>query len=137
MRYCLFFSAMQAPGCKASRIRGAPPPQSFGTLRIAEKVLWILVPIFPKTLERLKSDEWAQAVVSKIRKASDKTSQDPEFYFMDCSKLRGAAADKGTTHISVVGPNGDAVSATSTINYYFGSGSLNRIMELSFGKDAS
>ncbi|KAL4716683.1 hypothetical protein ACJJTC_004802 [Scirpophaga incertulas] len=31
-------------------------------------------------------------------------------------------ADGGTAHISIIAPNGDAVSVTSSINYYYGAG---------------
>ena len=47
------------------------------------------------------------------------TSLDHEFYGGNQSQPQD---DHGTTHISVVAENGDAVSVTSTINYIFGSG---------------
>ena len=48
-----------------------------------------------------------------------KTSLDPGHYGIEQSLSKD---DHGTTHISIIAANGDAVSVTSTINLYFGSG---------------
>ena len=64
------------------------------------------------------SNEWTQKISDKIR-GMNSTSLDPEFYEGEQYSLND---DHGTTHISVVASNGDAVSVTSTINLYFGSG---------------
>ena len=50
------------------------------------------------------------------QKILDNTTHDSLYY----GGFYGNPPDFGTTHLSVVGPTGDAVSVTSTIGYYFG-----------------
>lgn len=57
------------------------------------------------------TDEDVINVRDRIENAC-RTSNDPEFY----ADVFHDAEDGGTAHISVLGPNGDAVAATSTIN---------------------
>ncbi|CAG7720876.1 unnamed protein product [Allacma fusca] len=61
-----------------------------------------------------QSSEYLESVHSKIK--LDSTSNNwkdygAEFYMPD---------DHGTSHVSIIGPNGDAISVTSTVNLYFG-----------------
>ena len=59
----------------------------------------------------MTSPEYAR----QLRDAIDPTRTfDPDHY----TNITGAPwREEGTSHISVIGPDGDAVSATSTINY--------------------
>ncbi|KAL5016416.1 hypothetical protein ScPMuIL_006005 [Solemya velum] len=65
-------------------------------------------------INNLTSPDFASHIRSKIwdNQTHDIPYYDPAF------KL---STDAGTTHISVIAPNGDAVSCTSTVNLYFGS----------------
>jgi gamma-glutamyltranspeptidase/glutathione hydrolase/leukotriene-C4 hydrolase len=68
-------------------------------------------------VRQLTSDDWADAIQKKISDFS--TNSDDSFYrTVDAA----AVEDSGTSHVSVLAPNGDAVSVTSTINFSFGSG---------------
>ncbi|XP_029158827.1 glutathione hydrolase 1 proenzyme-like isoform X2 [Nylanderia fulva] len=69
----------------------------------------------------LTSNSFARAIRKRI--TDEKTWQDPRHYG---SSIHAGAEDHGTAHVSVLGPDGDAVSVTSTINYYFGSGIVSR-----------
>lgn len=67
--------------------------------------------------KNLTSKDYANEIRTKI--VDTKTWNDPEHYG---ASVGGGVDDHGTSHLSVLAPNGDAVSVTSTINYYFGSG---------------
>ena len=53
----------------------------------------------------------------------DRTKDDPAAYGANYVTVE----DSGTAHLAFLGPDGDAVSVTSTINYYFGSGKLYKL----------
>lgn len=62
------------------------------------------------------NNELAKDIMMKIN--DTQTSNDPEFY----DALFGSTNENGTSHLSFLAPNGDAVSVTSSINTYFGAG---------------
>ncbi|XP_003424878.1 scoloptoxin SSD14 isoform X1 [Nasonia vitripennis] len=71
----------------------------------------------PELFKNLTSKDYARSIRMMIR--DNRTWEDPVHY--------GAPNftnpdDHGTAHISVIAANGDAVSVTSSINMYFGSG---------------
>ncbi|XP_065208910.1 scoloptoxin SSD14-like isoform X2 [Planococcus citri] len=68
-----------------------------------------------RTMNMITSEEY----IKKIRNSIDdtKTWNDPAHYGGDFVE----AHNQGTANVAVVSENGDAVAATSTINYYFGS----------------
>ncbi|XP_045476836.1 scoloptoxin SSD14-like isoform X2 [Harmonia axyridis] len=72
-------------------------------------------PEMEKFVRDLVSLENAKETISKIK--DNETSQNPEDY----GAMISNPDNHGTAHISVLAPNGDAVSVTTTINQYFGS----------------
>ncbi|XP_012526690.1 glutathione hydrolase 1 proenzyme [Monomorium pharaonis] len=65
-------------------------------------------------LANLTSNDYAEMIKSRIK--DDCTSQDPEDY----GAVTTTIVDAGTSHVSVLAPDGSAVSVTSTINQVFG-----------------
>ncbi|XP_045115209.1 scoloptoxin SSD14-like isoform X2 [Portunus trituberculatus] len=66
--------------------------------------------------KNLTSDVFAKNIQSQI--TDNRTFQDPEHY----GAVTAIKEDHGTAHFSLLAPNGDAVSVTSTVNLYFGAG---------------
>ena len=71
--------------------------------------------LFQKIVEKLSTEEAAYDTFLKINDSA--TSNDPKHYGGDFEINK----EDGTSHTSVLAPNGDAVAVTSTINLYFGS----------------
>lgn len=61
-------------------------------------------------LTNLTSDDYAEMIKSRIK--DDQTNQDPAYY----GAVTETIMDSGTAHVSVLAPDGSAVSVTSTIN---------------------
>jgi len=61
-------------------------------------------------VKNLTSPAYAAEIRALIR--DDQTHSDPTYY----GAILAQPEDHGTAHISVLGPNGDAVSVTSTVN---------------------
>ncbi|XP_074640412.1 scoloptoxin SSD14-like isoform X2 [Tubulanus polymorphus] len=67
-----------------------------------------------KILDEISSPQYA---ASRREMISDNRTYDPSYYGNITAKI----GQFGTSHFSLVAPNGDAVAFTSTINFYFGS----------------
>lgn len=63
-----------------------------------------------EVLANLTSDDYAEMIKGRIK--DDRTSNDPEEY----GAVTATIVDAGTAHVSVLAPDGSAVSVTSTIN---------------------
>lgn len=63
-------------------------------------------------VKKLTSVEYAESLRRKIN--DDRTSDDVTFYGSD---IESVGMENGTAHLSLLAPNGDAVSVTSTINF--------------------
>lgn len=59
----------------------------------------------------LTSPEFGDYIREKI--TDDQTFDDPKHYGAEYQSI----SDKGTSHTSIIAPNGDAISVTSSINY--------------------
>lgn len=74
------------------------------------------VPEVSELASNLTSEEWAIDTRAKINDSF--TSNDPAYY----GAVTYTPDDKGTSHTSVLDADGMAVSATTTVNLYFGAG---------------
>lgn len=64
-------------------------------------------------MKNLTSSELASYIRNRI--ADDSTATEPQKY--GATHLDDSMSPFGTSHVSVISPNGDAVSVTSSINY--------------------
>jgi len=78
---------------------------------------------------KLLSVDYAKELRSKI--ADYQTFDDPTFYGAQFAEK----GPSGTTHTSIIGPNGDAVSVTSTINTGFGAGFMGNLTGIIFNNE--
>lgn len=64
-------------------------------------------------LNNLTSIDYAKMIRSKIK--TNETNNDPKYYGVNMT----IPEDSGTSHVSVLAPDGSAVSVTSTINQVY------------------
>ncbi|KAI4456640.1 gamma glutamyl transpeptidase [Holotrichia oblita] len=74
------------------------------------------VPGIDDLISNITSEDYAFAIRNGI--SDHATYNNPEHYGANTTLVE----DHGTAHISILAPNGDAVSVTGTINLYFGAG---------------
>ena len=78
-----------------------------------------------ETVQYIQSSDWLKWLLEKWN--DTQTNDDTEYYGAD---FQYVPTDHGTSHVSILAPNGDAVSVTSTVNTYFGSGNHFKIFVL-------
>lgn len=61
-------------------------------------------------MEKLLSSQFADEIRKKIN--DNRTSNDASFYGSEFD----VGNDHGTSHVSIIAPNGDAISVTSSVN---------------------
>ena len=70
----------------------------------------VIVYSYLQLVDSLQSMEYARNTFKKISDYS--TSSDPSYY----GAVNYTRDDHGTAHVSIIAPNGDAASITSTVN---------------------
>jgi len=78
-------------------------------LRFLSGVVYIL--LNSQFLDELLSDDFVDELRSQIE--TYKTFQDPHHYY---AKVFALPNEAGTAHLSIIGPDNDAVSLTTSIN---------------------
>lgn len=71
------------------------------------------------TVKYILREDWKNWVIANWNEIE--TQLDASYYGSD---FQYVPTDHGTSHVSILAPNGDAVSVTSTVNTYFGSGTM-------------
>lgn len=74
-------------------------------------------PSYFNRVYKILSDMLNKTIADKIR---SRISPDQTYKRAHYRAKKYSKPDHGTSHVSILAPNGDAVAVTSTINYYFG-----------------
>merc|ERR1719468_726853 len=82
------------------------------------------------TIKNIQSNNWTQWVLDRWNE--NLTVNNTQFYG---ANFQYVMEDHGTSHVSILAPNGDAVSVTSTVNTYFGSGTMSKSTRIVFNNE--